>query len=57
MALTATAQSAKEEIQEHPALAAGKYYAYEAPEYIPAQAPKGYRPFYISVFARHARAT
>lgn len=53
MALTTTAQSAREEIQAHPALAAGKYYAYEAPEYTPVQAPKGYQPFYISAFARH----
>lgn len=47
-------QTAREEIMKNPALAAGKYYAYEAP--VPdkvSQAPKGYEPFYISAFARH----
>ena len=53
MALAVTAQSAREEILADPALAAGKYYAYQAPEYLPVQVPKGYQPFYNSMFARH----
>lgn len=53
LALTAAAQSAREEILAQPALAAGKYYAYQAPELPDIHAPKGYRPFYISAFARH----
>lgn len=47
------AQSAFEEIQSNPALAAGKYYAYQAPETSLTPAPEGYTPFYISTFARH----
>lgn len=49
----AFAQSAFEEIQSNPALAAGKYYAYQAPETSLTPAPEGYTPFYISAFARH----
>lgn len=49
----AFAQSAFEEIQSNPALAAGKYYAYQAPETSLTPAPEGYTPFYISTFARH----
>ena len=51
--LTVAAQSAREEIQADPSLAAGKYYAYQAPDVPEIKAPKGYKPFYISVFARH----
>lgn len=51
--LSATAQSAYEEIQAHPAYAAGKYYAYQAPGIPSSPAPEGYSPFYISMFARH----
>lgn len=46
-------QTAREEIDENPALAGGKYYAYEAPNVQFTPAPTGYTPFYISVFARH----
>ena len=47
-------QSAREEIGKNPALAAGKYYAYQAPEEKLTPAPAGYEPFYVSMFARHA---
>lgn len=47
------AQTAREEIDRNPALAAGKYYAYEMPEEPLTPAPDGYVPFYISMFARH----
>lgn len=49
----AMAQTAREEIRQNPALAAGKYYAYQAPEVTLTSAPDGYEPFYISAFARH----
>ena len=42
-------QSAREEIGKNPALAAGKYYAYQAPEEKLTPAPAGYEPFYIHV--------
>lgn len=51
--LSVSAQSAKEEIRQNPALAAGKYYAYQAPDVELVPAPEGYEPFYISMFARH----
>lgn len=53
LSVPAFAQSAFEEIQHNPALAAGKYYAYQAPETSLTPAPEGYTPFYISTFARH----
>lgn len=46
-------QTAREEIDENPALVGGKYYAYEAPDGQLTLAPAGYTPFYISMFARH----
>ena len=49
----AVAQSAREEIRQNPALAAGKYYAYQAPDVVLTPAPDGYEPFYVSAFARH----
>ena len=49
----AMSQSAFSEIHDHPALAAGKYYAYQAPDVRLTPAPEGYEPFYISAFARH----
>lgn len=52
-AIQAAGQSAREELAANPALAAGKYYAYEAPRVIQTAPPAGYEPFYISVFARH----
>lgn len=51
--LPAAGQSASEEIQANPAFAAGKYYAYQAPKTSLTAAPDGYKPFYISAFARH----
>lgn len=51
--MAATAQTAREEIAKNPDLAAGKYYAYQAPETELHKAPDGYEPFYISAFARH----
>ena len=48
-----TAQSAREEIRRDPALAAGKYYAYQAPQTVLTSAPEGYEPFYLSAFSRH----
>ena len=53
LSLVAVAQSAREEIHLDPALAAGKYYAYQAPEVKLSPVPEGYEPFYISAFARH----
>ena len=53
LALTATAQSAWDEIKQNPKLAAGKYMAYEAPEVEAAEPPEGYEAFYVSAFARH----
>ena len=38
-------QSAREEIGKNPALAAGKYYPYQAPEEKLTPAPAGYEPF------------
>ena len=48
-ATVAAAQSAREEIRQNPALAAGKYYAYQAPETVLTPAPDGYEPFYRTV--------
>lgn len=49
----AMSQSAFSEIHADQALAAGKYYAYQAPDIRLTPAPEGYEPFYISTFARH----
>lgn len=38
-------QTAREEIDENPALAGGKYYAYEVPDVQLTSAPAGYTPF------------
>ncbi len=51
--LVVSAQSARDEIRRNPELAAGKYYAYQAPDVELTPVPEGYEPFYISVFARH----
>ncbi|WP_300724934.1 histidine-type phosphatase [uncultured Bacteroides sp.] len=53
LAFSVQAQTAREEIQKDPALASGKYYAYQAPDVQLTPAPDGYEPFYISAFARH----
>lgn len=53
VSLTAVAQSAWDEIKANPKLAAGKYMAYEYPEDKVVTPPEGYKPFYVSMFARH----
>ena len=53
VSLPAITHSAFEEINTNPALSAGKYYAYQAPEAKLTPVPEGYTPFYISTFARH----
>lgn len=51
---TCFAQSYKEAIEQDPAKLAGSFYVYDS-NALPAltPAPKGYKPFYISHFARH----
>ena len=50
----ATAQTrAERDIKADPRLAAGKYFAYEAPKERLTPAPEGYVPCYISTYARH----
>lgn len=54
LTLAATAQPRAElEIKADPRLAAGKYMAYEAPAGKPTPPPAGYKPCYISTYARH----
>ena len=53
VSLTAVAQSAWDEIKMNPKLAAGKYMAYEYPEDKVVAPPEGYKPFYVSMYARH----
>lgn len=52
-AITATAQTTREEIAVTPEKAGGVYYAYPVSESLNTPAPKGYKPFYVSHFARH----
>lgn len=47
------AQTAREEIEADWNKAGGIYSLYEEPKAVPAPAPKGYKPFYISHFGRH----
>lgn len=47
------AQSARQDIEKRPNLAAGKYMAYENPVNPGTPVPAGYTPFYISTYARH----
>ena len=47
------AQTAREEIEADRNKAGGIYSLYEEPKAVPAPAPKGYKPFYISHFGRH----
>ena len=47
------AQTAREEIEADWNKAGGIYSLYEEPKSVPAPAPKGYKPFYISHFGRH----
>lgn len=51
--VSAWGQTAKEEIFDHIQLAGANYYAYPTPHYTYTRAPKGYRPFYFSHYARH----
>lgn len=54
MPLAALSQTrAEKEIRQNPLLAAGKYMAYEAPKQQLTPAPDGYKPCYISTYARH----
>ena len=48
------AQGFKEAIEQDPAKLAGNFYVYDS-DVLPAStpAPEGYKPFYISQFARH----
>lgn len=50
---SATAQTAREEIDQNPLLAGGKYFAYQAPTDKQTAPPAGYKAFYLSSFARH----
>lgn len=52
-AWSATAQTAREEIDQNPLLAGGKYFAYQAPTGVQTASPAGYKAFYLSSFARH----
>lgn len=48
------AQTSKEDIFENVYCSAGNYYAYPEPKEVKhTPAPSGYRPFYISTYARH----
>lgn len=49
----ANAQSTREAIFDDIAQTGGVYYAYPAKEAVSTPAPKGYKPFYISHYARH----
>lgn len=51
--LNASAQWYKDRIMQNPERAAGVYHYYEYPDVATANAPKGYKPFYISHYGRH----
>lgn len=53
LALGMSAQTAKEEIFENIHLSAANHYAYPEPDFKMTAPPKGYRPFYLSHYARH----
>lgn len=54
LALTATAQSAKEKVMAQPERGYGNYFAYQEPKGESlTPAPKGYKPFYLSHYGRH----
>lgn len=53
VALTASAQTAREEIMANIRLSASNYIAYPEPTATLTPAPKGYKPVYISHYARH----
>lgn len=50
---TVQAQTAKEEIYADIHRSASNYYAYPEPRVKPTPPPNGYKPFYISTYARH----
>ena len=52
-ALTLDAQTMREDIVANPNLAGGIYTAYMVTESVVPEAPKGYKPFYISHYGRH----
>lgn len=52
-AFIATAQSAREEVLADPCKSGGIYLAYPGPTGVQAEAPNGYKPFYISHYGRH----
>lgn len=52
-ALTATSQTAREEIKKNARLSGSNYLAYPGPQKQLTPAPKGYKPFYISHYGRH----
>ncbi len=47
------AQTTINDIESTPGKAGGVYYAYPGPPSVQTQAPKGYKPFYISHYGRH----
>ena len=53
IASSAMAQSIREDIAANPNLAGGIYTAYSVTEQPAIDAPKGYKPFYISHYGRH----
>ncbi|MBQ2322855.1 MAG: histidine-type phosphatase [Bacteroidales bacterium] len=52
-ALPAISQTTRDEVLSNLNKAGGVYYAYPAPTTQPTPAPKGYKPFYVSHYARH----
>ena len=56
-ALTLDAQTMREDIVANPNLAGGIYTAYMVTESVVPEAPKGYKPFYISHMEDMAHAT
>lgn len=53
LALGVSAQTAKEEIFENIYRSAANHYAYPEPHFTMTAPPKGYKPFYLSHYARH----
>lgn len=53
LAFGISAQTAKEEIFENIHLSAANHYAYPDPDFKKTPPPSGYKPFYLSHYARH----
>ncbi len=53
LALTASAQQARQDIRRHVDYAGSNYVAYPGPQKQLTAAPRGYEPFYISHYGRH----